>query len=95
MICEKSWLHLKCDPSTGEYITNMATRGALCLLVIALPPDSNSSTETTPKSPFSAPISMACQRLTGVMQTTARTICEQKDSLNVFSILLAKVLKGG
>ena len=72
----------------------MATRGALCWLVIALLLDSNSSTETAPKNPFNAPIRMACQKLSGVMQTTARTICEQKDSLNVFSILLSKVIRG-
>ena len=73
----------------------MDSRGALCWLVLTLCLLGHStSTETPPKSAFSAPISRACQRLSGVVQETARTICNQKDSLNVFSILLSKVIAG-
>ena len=72
----------------------MAKSALCCLLVISLLLKGCTGTETAPQNPFSGPINKACEGLTGVMQQTARTLCKQKDSLNVFSILLAKVLKG-
>ena len=78
--------------SIGKY--TMMAKGALCLLVISLLLHSITGPETAPQNPFSGPINKACEGLTGVMQQTARTLCKQKDSLNIFSILLAKVLRG-
>ena len=72
----------------------MATRGALWLLVLSLLLHGITGPETPPQNPFTGPINSACEKLTGVMQKTAKTLCRQKDSLNVFSVLLAKVLRG-
>ena len=71
-------------------------KSALCyLLVISLLLQScTGEVQSAPQNPFSGPINKACDGLTGVMQQTARSLCKQKDSLNIFSILLAKVLRG-
>ena len=72
----------------------MTTGSALWLLVLSLLLHGITGPETPPQNPFTGPINSACEKLTGVMQKTAKTLCRQKDSLNVFSILLAKVLRG-
>ena len=69
-------------------------KSALCLLVISLLLKGCTGTETAPQNPFTGPITTACDGLTGVLKQTARSLCKQKDSLNIFSILLAKVLRG-
>ena len=69
-------------------------KSVLCLLVISLMMTGCTGTQTAPQNPFAAPITTACDGLTGVLKQTARSLCKQKDSLNIFSILLAKVLRG-
>ena len=69
-------------------------KSALCLLVISLLLKGCTGTETAPQNPFTGPITTACDGLTGVLKQTARSLCKQKDSLNIFSIMLAKVLRG-
>ena len=61
---------------------------------VLCPPGDDVAVQTAPQSPFKKPILKRCEQITGAMQTAKKAICEQKDNLNLFSILLSKVVKG-